>query len=319
VAQRVGRGIALLFHDRGTRRGWVISSTPRPHFNSGKDPVPISQEVGWAPGPVWTGGKSRPHRDSIPDLPARSSVAIPTELPSPHGKLTLVEVKKVKCTLVQALRVCRVRTTPRGSRGIALLFLYRDSRRGWGVSITPRPLFTPGKDTIPILQEAGWFPGPVWMGGISRPHRDSIPDRPASSQSLYRLSYRPTRWVNISGSKKVKCTLIQALRLCRGLRPIGGSRGIALLFLDRDTRRGWGVNITPRPLFTPGKDPIPILQEAGWVPGPVWMGGIFRPHRDSIPDRPARNQSLYRLSYRPTTISGASQEILCRMWSPELR
>jgi len=22
VAQRVGRGIALLFHDRGTRRGW---------------------------------------------------------------------------------------------------------------------------------------------------------------------------------------------------------------------------------------------------------------------------------------------------------
>ena len=24
------------------------------------------------PGPVWTGGKSRPHRDSIPDRPARS-------------------------------------------------------------------------------------------------------------------------------------------------------------------------------------------------------------------------------------------------------
>ena len=32
----------------------------------GKDPVPIVQEAGWAPGPVWTGGKSRPHRDSIP-------------------------------------------------------------------------------------------------------------------------------------------------------------------------------------------------------------------------------------------------------------
>ena len=27
VDQRVGRGIALLFHDRGTRRGWVVSST----------------------------------------------------------------------------------------------------------------------------------------------------------------------------------------------------------------------------------------------------------------------------------------------------
>jgi len=71
VAQRVGRGIALLFHDRGTRRGWVVSRTPRPHFTPGKDPVPIVQEAGWAPGPVWTGGKSRPHRDSIPDCPAR--------------------------------------------------------------------------------------------------------------------------------------------------------------------------------------------------------------------------------------------------------
>jgi len=70
--QRVGRGIALFFHDRGTRRGWVVSSTPRPHFTSGKDPVPILQEAGWAPGPVWTGEKSRPHQDSIPDRPARS-------------------------------------------------------------------------------------------------------------------------------------------------------------------------------------------------------------------------------------------------------
>ena len=50
VAQRVGRAIALLFHDRGTRRGWVVSSTPRPHFTPGKDPVPILQEAGWAPG-----------------------------------------------------------------------------------------------------------------------------------------------------------------------------------------------------------------------------------------------------------------------------
>ena len=72
VAQRVGRGIAPLFHDRGTRRGWVVSSTPRSHFTPGKDPVLILQEAGWAPGPVWTGGKSYPHRDSIPDRPALS-------------------------------------------------------------------------------------------------------------------------------------------------------------------------------------------------------------------------------------------------------
>jgi len=65
VAQRVGRGTALPFHDRGTRRGSVVSNTPRPHFTPGKDPVSILQEAGWAPGPVWTGGKSQPHRNSI--------------------------------------------------------------------------------------------------------------------------------------------------------------------------------------------------------------------------------------------------------------
>ena len=44
---------------------------------------------------------------------------------------------------------------------------------------------------------------------------------------------------------------------------------------------------------TPGKDTVPILQEAEWASGPVWTDGKFRSHRDSIPDRPARSQSLY--------------------------
>ena len=37
---------------------------------------------------------------------------------------------KVKCTLVQALRFCTVCTTHRGSRGMALVFLDHDTRRG---------------------------------------------------------------------------------------------------------------------------------------------------------------------------------------------
>ena len=83
--RRVGRGIALLFHDRGTRRGCVVSSTPRPHFTPGKDPVPILQEAGWTPGPVWKGGKSRPHRDWIPDRPARSQSLYRLSYPAhPH-------------------------------------------------------------------------------------------------------------------------------------------------------------------------------------------------------------------------------------------
>ena len=59
--------------------------------------------------------------------------------------------------------------------------------------------------------------------------------------------------------KKVKCTLVQALRLCTGRMAHRGSRGIALPFLDHGTRRGWGVSVTPRALFTPGKDPVSIV------------------------------------------------------------
>jgi len=60
-----------------------------------------------------------------------------------------------------------------------------------------------------------------------------------------------------------------------------------------------GVEGQPHALAacTPAKDPVPIVQQAGWAPGPVWTGGKSRSHRDSIPDRPAPSQSLYRLSY----------------------
>ena len=90
LAQRVGRGIALLVHDRGTRRGWVVSSTPRPHFTPGKESVPILQEAVWASGPVWTGGKSRPHRDSIPDCPARSQSLHRLSYPAHRYRIDIV-------------------------------------------------------------------------------------------------------------------------------------------------------------------------------------------------------------------------------------
>ena len=97
VAQSVGRGIALLLHDRGTRKGWVVSSTLRLHFTPGKDPALILQEAGWAPGQVWAGGKSRPHRDSISNRPAPSSVAIATELPGPQGLIYTELIPKKVC------------------------------------------------------------------------------------------------------------------------------------------------------------------------------------------------------------------------------
>jgi len=78
------------------------------------------------------------------------------------------------------------RQTLRVSRGIALLFLGpQHSRWGWEGQPHAPAASTLGKDPVPTVQEAGWAPGPVWMGRKSRPHWDSILDRPACSQSLY--------------------------------------------------------------------------------------------------------------------------------------
>ena len=94
----------------------------------------------------------------------------------------------------------------------------------------------------------------------------------------------------------VKCTLVQALRLCTGWTAHRGSRGIALPFHDHSTRRGWGVSIMPRPLFTPRKDPL--YRRLG---GPQGRSGQVQkmspPTRIQSPDRPAHCQSLYRLHY----------------------
>jgi len=91
VVHRVGRGIALFFHDRGIRRRWVVSSKHRPQFTPGKDPVPILQEAGWATGPVWTGGKSRPHRDSTPD---RSQLLYWLSYPA-HNYVSLLSILQI--------------------------------------------------------------------------------------------------------------------------------------------------------------------------------------------------------------------------------
>jgi hypothetical protein len=50
--------------------------------------------------------------------------------------------------------------------------------------------------------------------------------------------------------------------------------------------------------FTSTKDPVPILQEAGWAPGPVWIGAEnLAPTGIRSPDLPAHSESLYRLRY----------------------
>jgi hypothetical protein len=52
------------------------------------------------------------------------------------------------------------------------------------------------------------------------------------------------------------------------------------------------------PAFTPVKDPVPIVQEAGWASVPVWIGAEnLAPTGIRSPDLPTRSESLYRLRY----------------------
>ena len=145
------------------------------------------------------------------------------------------------------------------------------------------------------MEVSGWFhvvtasslvkiPGPHWKGcylgskpGLDflerRKYRASVgirtPNHPARSVMVIstgphgvQVSVLDTKFVFLYDVVKVKCTFVQTLRFCTGRTAHRRSWGIALLFLDNGTRRGWGVSVTPRPLFILEKDPVPIVQEA---------------------------------------------------------
>ena len=53
-----------------------------------------------------------------------------------------------------------------------------------------------------------------------------------------------------------------------------------------------------RPLYPRERDPVPLVREAEWAPGPVWTGAeILAPTGIRSQDRSARSESLYRLRY----------------------
>jgi len=60
--------------------------------------------------------------------------------------------------------------------------------------------------------------------------------------------------------------------LTHAKQPLWRGRSIAVCTLSLDARRGWVVSTMPLPLSTQERDPVPILQEAGWALGPLWMG-----------------------------------------------
>lgn len=58
------------------------------------------------------------------------------------------------------------------------------------------------------------------------------------------------------------------------------------------------VNAIPRPFYLPEEDPVPIVQEAGWVSEPIWTGTEISPPTEiRTPVDPASGESLYGLCH----------------------
>jgi hypothetical protein len=91
--------------------------------------------------------------------------------------------------------------------------------------LAPRPgRFTPGKDPVPIVQDAGWAPRPVWTNAVNLvPIGIRSPDCSDGSEELYRLRY-PGPCVAEGGGgggggeiKKLSYTVTKGPRLTMGL------------------------------------------------------------------------------------------------------
>jgi hypothetical protein len=54
-----------------------------------------------------------------------------------------------------------------------------------------------------------------------------------------------------------------------------GARDLALPILKLGSKRWWVVSAMTRPSYSLEKDPLPIVQDAGWASGPVWMGKML--------------------------------------------
>ena len=81
-------------------------------------------------------------------------------------------------------------------------------------------------------------------------------------------------------------------------RCTGEYRYSSTLSLTSVLDRGGWLAPRPGPLYSQERYPVTIVQQAGWAPGTVWTGAKdFAATGIRSPDRPARSESLYRLSY----------------------
>ena len=117
--------------------------------------------------------------------------------------------------------------------------------------------------------------------------------------NVFRTNYK--KYISYLTYKKVKvkCTLVQAFRLCTGRTVHSGSRCIALLFPDHGTRRGEGSKSHPGRSLPPRKTRYPLyrgLRGPQGRSGQVWKFSPLTGIRST--DRPASSQSPYPMSYR---------------------
>ena len=197
----------------------------------------------------------------------------------------------VRCTLVQALGLCTGRTAHRGSKGTLVQALGfctgRTAHRGSNGTLvqalwlcTGRTAHRGSKDTL--VQALRLCTGRT----AHRGSKDTL------VQAL-RLCTGRTAHRGSNG------TLVQALGLCTGRTTHRGSRGIALLYLDHGTRRGEGSVSRPGRSLPPRKTRYPFYRRLGGPQGRYGQVRKISPPQGFDPrDRPARSQSLYRLSYR---------------------
>jgi hypothetical protein len=102
------------------------------------------------------------------------------------------------------------------------------------------------------------------------------------------LGFARTHKRSIKGKVEVKFTLEQATKAHRG------NRGTVLSLNSALDGGGWSTLRLGR--FTPGKDPVLIVYEAGWSSEAVWRGAenLASTGIRSL-ERPARSESLYWL------------------------
>jgi hypothetical protein len=125
-------------------------------------------------------------------MSATPSINSPAFGPSSYLKRVFWRLATFKALCTQVWggrRVLASTSEPRGGVEVELYSFFTLALGGGGWSAPCPGHFTPRKDPVPSVQEAGWASGPVWTCAKNlTPTGIRSPDRPARSQSLYRLS-----------------------------------------------------------------------------------------------------------------------------------